>query len=104
MVGVAQTVGKAIDSLNAIMKLKQDCESQILTLGRKAPNAKRMLDNLFAQPVVTAADVASQPGVSTVTANALLADFERLGIVKEATGFKRNRLFLFDAYLEIFHR
>ncbi|MEZ0539387.1 Fic family protein [Fibrella arboris] len=104
LVGVAQTAEKAIDSLNAIMKLKQDCESRILTLGRKAPNAKRLLDNLFAQPVVTGADIAGQLGVSIVAANALLMDFERLDIVKEATGFKRNRLFLFEAYLEVFHR
>lgn len=104
LVGVAQTAEKAISSLNAIMQLKQTCENQLLTLGRKAPNAKRLLDSLFAQPVVNGNDVASQLGLSVVAANALLADFERLGIVHEGTGFKRNRLFWFDAYLEIFHR
>ncbi len=39
LVGVAQTAEKSIASLNALMRLKQDCENRILTLGRKAPNA-----------------------------------------------------------------
>lgn len=104
LVGVAQTAEKAIASLDAIMQLKQDCENRILTLGRKAPNAKRMLDSLFAQPVVSAADVAALVGLSVVAANALLVDFQRLNILHEATGFKRNRLFFFQDYLEVFHR
>lgn len=103
LVGVAQTSEKAITSLNNIMQLKQDCDNRILTLGRKAPNAKRLLDSLFAQPVVSASSIASLLDVSVVAANGLLVDFERLGILHEATGFKRNRLFLFNDYLAIFH-
>ncbi len=104
LVGVAETAEKAIASLNAIMQLKQDCENRILQLGRKAPTAKRLLDDLFAQPVLNTTDVAERIGMSVVAANALIADFRRLEILREATGFKRNRLFLFSDYLAIFHR
>lgn len=104
LVGVAQTAEKAIGSLNAIMQLKQNCEKQILTLGRKAPIARHLLDYLFGQPVLNAADVAEATGLSGVAAYRLIGDFQRLGILQEATGFKRNRLFLFQAYLDVFHR
>lgn len=104
LVGVIQTSEKAIDSLKAIMQLKQDCESRLLTLGRKAPNAKRLLDALFNQPVMNGADVADSLSLSPVAANNLLTDFIRLKIVIEVTGFKRNRLFYFNDYLAIFHR
>ena len=86
------------------MHLKRDAETRILTLGRKAPAAKQLLDYLFGQPVLTAADVAEHMGLSTVTRCRLIADFQRLGILTEATGFKRNRLFLFQDYLDVFHR
>ena len=104
LVGVAQTAEKAIASLNAIIQLKQEAENQILTLGRKAPTAKRLLDDLFAQPVLNAGDLAEKQGISLVSAYRLIDDFQRLGILHEATGFKRNRLFLFNDYLEVFHR
>lgn len=104
LVGVAQTAEKATTSLNAIMHLKQECEAHLLALGRKAPTAKRLLDTLFAQPVVSAADVAERLTVSVVAANRLIEDFRRLEILHEGTGFKRNRLFFFRDYLAVFHR
>lgn len=102
LVGVVQTAEKAIASLDAIMQLKQVAEGQLLTLGKKAPAAKRLLDGLFEQPVVNAADLATQLGISLVATYRLLDDFQRLGILKEMTGFKRNRLFVFADYLAAF--
>jgi hypothetical protein len=32
----------------------------------------------------------------------LIEDFERLAIVKETTGYKRNRIFSFDPYIKLF--
>ena len=40
-------------------------------------------------------------GLSPPTVNAALADMERLGIVTEVTGKKRNRVFSYRAYLDI---
>jgi Fic family protein len=103
LVGVAQTAEKATASLNDIMRIKHESERKILMMGRKAVNARQLLDSLFAQPVVNAADVAAQIGLSVVAVNGLLADFERAGILTEMTGFKRNRLFAFQDYLNVFH-
>ena len=103
LVGVVQTSEKAISSLNAILQLKQEAENQILTLGRKAPLAKQLLDSLFGQPIVSATDVAEKLALSLVSTYKLLDDFQRLGILKEATGFKRNRIFLYEQYLAVFH-
>lgn len=38
------------------------------------------------------------------TANRLLSDFEKLEIIEEYTGFKRNRKFIFKEYFEIFNK
>lgn len=102
---VSQTCGVASRSLQQIMQLRRDCEGdRIIHLGKKAPNAKKLLDYLFTQPVITAQNVFEALGVSSVSSYKILDDFLRVGILKEATGFKRNRFFMFQEYLDIFHQ
>ena len=40
----------------------------------------------------------------TNTAAALIDDFVKLGILREFTGLKRNRLFIFENYVRLFKR
>jgi Fic family protein len=102
---VNQTCEKATTSLRNIMQLRRDCEgNRILHLGRKAPNAKKLLDYLFTQPIVSAQDVAEVLSLSLVSSYKIIDDFIQAGILKESTGFKRNRFFIFKEYLEIFHK
>jgi Fic family protein len=75
----------------------------VLTLGKRAVNARQLLNLLYRKPVVSAADIASALAVSTPTANALIKDFERLAILKEMTGQQRGRTYMFDRYLKLFH-
>ena len=102
---INQTCEIATGSLKQIMRLRQDCEGRrIITLGRKVPNAKKLLDHLFVQPIVTAQDIAGLLNVSLVSAYKIIQDFGNTGILQETTGFKRNRFFVFKEYLDIFHQ
>jgi Fic family protein len=104
LVAVAQTCESAVQSLQQIMQLKQDCEGKrIIHLGKKVPKAKQLLDYLFTQPIVTAHDVSIHLKLSLVSSYKLIDDFAKVGILQETTGFKRNRLFVFREYLDIFH-
>ncbi|MET0393964.1 MAG: Fic family protein, partial [Chitinophagaceae bacterium] len=101
---IIQTCEKATLSLQKIMQLKQDCEGgRIIHFGKKAPNAKKLLDYLFTQPIVTAQQVAEVLDISLVSSYKIIGDFTKTGMLTEATGFKRNRFFLFKEYLDIFH-
>ncbi len=103
LVGVAETCETAVKSLQNIIELKHDCEGKrIIHLGKKVPKAKQFLDYLFTQPIVTAQDVSSQLKLSLVSSYKLIDDFTKAGILQETTGFKRNRLFVFREYLDIF--
>lgn len=103
--GVNQTCEIATRSLQQIMRLRQDCEGRrIITLGKRVPNAKKLLDYLFTQPIVTAQNVAAVVNVSQVSAYKIIDDFIKAGILQETTGFKRNRYFVFNEYLDIFHQ
>jgi len=57
---------------------------------------------LYTNPAISGAVVASSLKISLPTANSLIEDFTRLGILKEVTGSKRNRLFVFSDYMNLF--
>jgi len=48
--------------------------------------------------------VAEAANVSAPTAYKLIGRFVEHGILREITGAKRDRLFLFDPYLKLFQR
>lgn len=102
LVGVNQTAQNAIDTFNAIILLRTTIEKQIATLGKRAALAKNFLSLLYSQPIVDAAQVAENLEINVSTANRLIQDFENLNILKEQTGFKRNRIFIFEAYVKLF--
>lgn len=97
------TAQGAVETFRAIMKLKEGLDTRIMGLGRRAEPANRLLQHLYAAPYMDAASVAIHLDVTPATANRLLADFVRLGILREMTGYKRNRLFFFESYFRLFH-
>lgn len=100
--GVAQTAIKGRDTFGQILTLRSHVEQQVLGLGKRAPNARQALNVLYRKPMVSAADLQQLLGLTHPTVNALLRDFVRLGVLKEITGAARNRLYVFDAYLNLF--
>ncbi len=59
---------------------------------------------LYKKPVITALDIEEDLKVSRPTANSIIKDFQELGILREQTGFKRNRIFVFEEYMSLFDR
>lgn len=102
--GVAETATKGRNVFKEILALRTDAEHKLLTLGKRAPNAKQALNLLYRRPMLSAADLEHSLGVSHPTANALLRDFIRLGLLREVTGASRHRLYVFETYLELFTR
>lgn len=103
LIGVIETAETAISTFNKILLLRTKLEGKaIIKLGKKIPKAQLLLVFLFRQPVVNVNDVISALKLSKPTANALIADFVNLKILKEQTGYKRNRSFHFEAYLKLF--
>lgn len=100
--GVTETATKGRQVFQQILGLRTEVEHAILALGKRAPNAKLALNFLYRQPVASAADLETALSVSTPTANALIRDLERLGILTEVTGQARGRVYTFKRYLGLF--
>lgn len=102
LVGITETANSGIETFDNILKLQKKVEAQIQTLGSRAPNAQKVLNTLYRSPVIDAAKVAKAAKVSPASAYKLVADLERFGILKEITGGKRGRTYMFDAYVKLF--
>ncbi len=105
LTGVLQTAQNAIHSFNRITRLRQEIEeTRIVKVGKRMPRAKQLVNYLYSKPVVDMAEIADALEVDISTAHRLIKDFEKLNILKEKTGFKRNRIFVFEEYLKLFER
>lgn len=102
--GVAETAAKGRDVFQEILALRTEAEHKVLSLGKRAPNARQALNLLYRKPMLSAADLEQGLGISHPTANALLRDFIRLGLLREVTGAARHRLYVFETYLDLFAR
>ena len=71
-------------------------------LGGSAGNALTLLESLYWRPVVSVQHVAEVTGLAYANANNLVARFEEAGLLKESTGRKRNRRFVYQPYLDLF--
>lgn len=67
--------------------------------GRKHELA--LLDRLYGQPIVNSTWVERELDVAKATAHKLVARMEATGILRETSGFKRNRLFRYDEYVNV---
>jgi Fic family protein len=101
--GIGQAAREATERAMEILDLRERDRSRIATsLGRRTANGLRALDLLFSQPVVTAKLVEQRLGVSQPAASGLVSDLAGAGILHEMTGKKRNRLFGYREYLDLF--
>ncbi len=57
---------------------------------------------LYSKPIVDSREVAISLDVNIATAHRLLQDFEKLKVLVEQTGNKRNRVFVFEDYIKLF--
>ena len=102
--GVVDTAQDGKETFKKIIKLRQDYETKILSLGVRVKTARQLLLILFSDPIINTKITAKKLGVSFVTAGRLISDLAKLEILKEITGHSRNRLFVLDRYLNLFRK
>lgn len=102
LTGVAETAASSKQTFEGIVALRQRCEERILQLGKRATKWQALLRELYSQPVMSANDIANKLGITHQSASSLIRSFEEMGILREITGRKKDRLFVFSEYLGLF--
>ena len=101
---VIETSKKGCATFESIIQLRENYESKIISLGGRAESASHLLRSLYSKPKMGVNEVSSVLGVSYVTANDLVKDLEKLGMLRETTGHSRNRSYALYEYLELFKK
>lgn len=102
LTGVSETAGNSKQTFEKIIALRHLCEEKILRLGKRVTKGQALLKHLYSEPVMSATRVAARLEVTHQSASSLIRAFEEMEILREATGGKMNRLFVFSEYLHLF--
>ncbi len=100
--GIVGTAQDGIKTFKAITTLQQEYDAKILTLGSRTKNAQKLLRFMYAEPITNVNRVVEKLNMNYPTTNRLLKSLTELGVLKEITGFSRNRLFVLEEYLNLF--
>ncbi len=73
-------------------------------LGKRAKIGQELLKQLYSQPIMNTKQIASRLDITFPSANSLVKSFQKAAILKEITKHKRNRLFAFSEYLNLFEK
>ena len=101
--GVWEVSQQATDTARAIVDLRErDRQKIVEELGRVAGNALKVHELLFRFPLVSVNAISDQLGVSYTAANRLIERLVEIGLLTEATGNSRNRVFNYSNYIQLF--
>lgn len=99
--GIRQTAEGAVSTAERLAAIFQDDRRRIEPAGRRAGSALRVHDALKARPIVSLPAVCEATGLSFPGASSAMHLLASLGIARELTGKRRNRLFVYDRYLAV---
>lgn len=101
--GVGAVSQEAIETARRIFALRDEHRQAINgNMGASAGSGLHLLDYLYEQPIISVRLVEQHLKSSFVTANKLVEQFIKLGILTETTGRQRNRRYAYAPYLALF--
>jgi Fic family protein len=99
--GVEETARGAVQTARRLIELFEADNRRVQQGGRGAANALRVLAALRERPVLTLNYLRDTHSMTFPTAGKAMHSLARMGIARELTGQRRNRVFVYDAYLTI---
>ena len=99
--GVEITALGAVQTAKRLVALYEADTEKISTTGRGATNALRVLNTLRHRPICNLKQLCIDAKITFPTADKAIQTLIKTGVVRELTQQKRNRVFVYDAYLNI---
>jgi len=99
--GVEHVAAGAVETARRLVGLFDEDRKRVQELGRIAATTLRVFGVLCQRPLATLNQVRDRAGISFPSAAKGMDALMRLGIARELTGQRRNRVFAYDRYLSI---
>ena len=102
--GVYEVAQEASTNARKIVSMKEEHRLLVLNkMGRKkSGNAITLLERLYFKPIVSVENVQEIIQLSYPNANTLIRELCDVGLLEEITGQKRNRVFAYQPFLDVF--
>ena len=101
---VIATAAQAVDTARQLVDLANENRDRISGLGRAAASTLRVHQAMMGRPITASCWLVEKTGITPATVNKCLVHLEHLGIVRELTSRKRNRVFSYAGYLKIMNQ
>ena len=98
---VLATAEGAVATARKLVDLFGEDRERVGSIGRGAGSALRVHHDLQRRPIATVRSLMQATRLSGPTAGKAVAKLVELGIVREATGRRRNRVFVYTRYLDL---
>lgn len=99
--GIADTASEAVETAVAIDELRARCLRTIDEHGSRRYD-HRLLDLLLRRPLVNTKVIGDELNAAKMTVTSLISRFVDIGLLDEVTGSRRDRIYRFSQYLELF--
>lgn len=98
---VSETATQAVNTVQQLLALAEDDRKRVQALGRVSSSVQVVHHAMMERPIASPVWLKEKTGLSLTTVGTSLNKLEELGIVKELTGQKRNRLYGYAQYIAI---
>ncbi len=99
---VIETSKTAKEKFRNVVKFTLEMDKIIMELPVKPENAKKVIDLLYDEPVLTRNKMSEITGIKLTTINGIVNALLDKGILTETTGYSRNQIFAFEKYINLF--
>lgn len=99
--GIRQTAEGAVQTAHRLAHMFQTDRARIEAHGRRAGSGLRVHEALKSRPILSTPEVCRRTGLSFPAASSAIQLLAELGVARELTGKRRNRLFVYDHYLAV---
>jgi Fic family protein len=102
--GIKEVSEEAANSASKIIVLKETILKKLFDKKVSSIYAVEFLNLLFRKPIVTSQELIKELETSKETANQIVKKFEEIEILKEISGKKRYKKYIFSDYVNIIKR
>ena len=102
--GIEETAKASAKVFRAIIEMKQRIDSEVIPRfsSRRQENVQTLVKHLYASPIIDVKKASELLDTTPNTASSLIQDLVKHSVLSPLTGQRRNRLFIFAEYVNLF--
>ena len=100
--GIISTATNAKETFIKIIQLQKDMEVKLHGFGTKSEKINTILNSFYDTPILSVKDIVTRTGIADKTTRNMIELMLEEGLIKEMTGYGRNKLFIFEKYFNLF--